>query len=67
MSRKSQTIATFAVRITVPLGYSIASAETFIKQALEHAGGKSPEDSFNFIGLEADVKLIQKVTIYGHQ
>lgn len=69
MSAKSQTTATFAVTIKLPLGTNIQQAQQYIRDAIRsHAGGGSPEDGF--FGIQDDwfsVSLVRKVTTYGKQ
>ena len=67
MSRKSRTVATFAVTIQVPFGTNLSDVQLFIRRAISTCGFTEsknttqyaiPEDSFT-------VALTKKVTTYG--
>ena len=67
MSRKSQTIGTFAVTIKVPIGSNLAIVQTYIRDAIQsHCGGLDPKDEmFGLDPKDFTVALTKKVTTYG--
>ena len=66
MSRKTETIATFEVRIPVPAGGNIAALSQYIRDAIGNwSGGGDPSDPLFHLDRETIVvKLKEKKTTY---
>lgn len=67
MSRKSKTVATFAVKLTIPVGASVPMVQEYIKDAVQGwRGGFSPSP-MDELGREEDVitvTILKKETTY---
>jgi hypothetical protein len=67
MSRKSKTVATFAVKISIPLGGNALQAQQYIRECLIERG-QILEADHPFFGIKEDwftVSLTKKETTYG--
>ena len=67
MTKKTETILTFKVRIKIPDGATVPETQQYIRDALQsHGGGGRPEDPFFHLdGKDLAVSILKREVNYG--